>query len=113
MMRSVEKNENSNILIVNKSPILKPLVKPTKTTPTATPEIVPEEIIVKPVPNKKNLAFYDSINRFFKDFKTKSTDNFSENDIQSLESKIEIAKKQLAVNTIFFNIVLYLLNMVI
>jgi serine phosphatase RsbU (regulator of sigma subunit) len=98
MMRSVEKNENSNILIINKSPILKPHVKPTKTTPTTTLEIIPEDIIVKPVPNKKNLAFYDSINRFFKDFKTKSTDNFSENDIQSLESKIEIAKKQLAEN---------------
>jgi len=97
MIRSVEKNENANVLVVNKSPELKPLAKTPKTIQPLAIQVPSTEITTKPIPNKKNNVFYDSINRFYKDFKNKQT-NFSENDIQSLESKIEIAKKQLAAN---------------
>ncbi|MCC6837499.1 MAG: SpoIIE family protein phosphatase [Bacteroidia bacterium] len=94
MLRSVEKNENSNLLITTPNPTLKPLAK-TEKSPTSVktePTIEPTTINTS---NKKANPIYDTVSNFYHVLKTKKSGEITEQDIQSLQGRIAEAKKQL------------------
>ncbi|MBN8695782.1 MAG: SpoIIE family protein phosphatase [Bacteroidetes bacterium] len=94
MLRSVEKNENSNLLITTPNPTLKAL---TKTEKNVAP--IKTEAIIEPAPInteiKKTNPIYDTVSNFYHVLKAKQSGKITEQDIQSLQGRISEAKKQL------------------
>ncbi|MCK6648383.1 MAG: SpoIIE family protein phosphatase, partial [Bacteroidia bacterium] len=94
MLRSVEKNENSNLLITTPNPTLKPLAKTEKSlTPIKTESVIETAPVNSEI--KKTNPIYDTVSNFYQVLKTKKAGEITEQDIQSLQGRIAEAKKQL------------------
>ncbi len=94
MLRSVEKNENSNILISTPTAAIKAVNKPEKNPSLQSTEEIATPIISSNESRKTN-PIYDSVNNFYRILKTKTTGQISESEIKSLQSRIDYVKKQL------------------
>lgn len=94
MLRSVEKNENSNLLITTPNPTLKPLTKTEKNAAPIKPEAVIETTPINTEIKKTN-PIYDTVSNFYHVLKAKQSGKITEQDIQSLQGRIAEAKRQL------------------
>ncbi|MBL7889368.1 MAG: SpoIIE family protein phosphatase [Bacteroidia bacterium] len=94
MLRSVEKNENSNLLITTPNPTLKPLAKTGKIVAPIKTEAVIETAAINTEIKKTN-PIYDTVSNFYHVLKAKQSGKITEQDIQSLQGRIAEAKRQL------------------